>query len=167
MAKSKEKAAPEAAEQILRIYEAGYQISPVTKEEDVEKVVSGIRSVLEKAGGSFISEGAPALTRLAYGIPGMEGGKSVLFDRAFFGWLKFESSVQAARELENYLKTDASILRAIVFRTVRQDTRAKFKAPTLRDVKRGDAIKTIRKEENAAPVSEADLDKALETITAE
>ena len=40
-----------------RIYELGYHIIPTVKEEDVEKIVGGIRSVIEKAGGSFIAEG--------------------------------------------------------------------------------------------------------------
>lgn len=171
MAKAKEKAAsaPEAEEVVSRVYEAGYQIAPSVKEEEVEQVVSGLRSVVEKADGSLIAEGAPATVRLAYGLPGKEGSKRVLFDRAYFGWLKFESSTDGAHALADALKKDSSVLRSVVFRTVREDTRAKFKAPTLREVKRTDAIKTAprKTEESAAPVSEVDLDKALETLTAE
>jgi hypothetical protein len=58
----------------------------------------------------------------------------------------------------------------MVFRTIREETRARLKAPQLREVKRGaEATKTAtpRKTEEAAPVSEADLDKALETLTIE
>ena len=64
------------------------------------------------------------------------------------------------------LKANKSILRHIVFRTVREETRARLKTPTLREVKRTDTIKaTPRREEGSAPVSEADLDKALSDIT--
>src|SRR3990167_4425026 len=51
-----------------RIYELGYHIIPTVKEEDVEKIVGSIRSVIEKAGGSFIAEGAPSLTKLSYAM---------------------------------------------------------------------------------------------------
>ena len=161
-------AAENAEETTARIYEVGYHIAPTVKEEDIESIVSGIRSVIEKAGGNFIAEGAPSLMRLAYGIEGKEGGKRVEYDRAYFGWIKFESSVEAAKALENALKTSREVIRFIVFRTVREDTRAKLKAPTLREVKRTDTIHAApRREETAGPVSEEDLEKALQDITTE
>lgn len=153
----------------LRVYEIGYLVSPSVKEEDVEGLVSGIRQEIEKASGSFIAEGAPSLSRLAYAIDAREGGKHVDFDRAYFGWLKFEAPVEAAKTLEEMLRLNASIIRHIVFRTVREETRAHLKAPQLREVRRTDTIKSTphRTEEAAAPVSEAELDKALEDITKE
>ena len=154
---------------LARIYEIGYLISPTVKEEDVEKVVAEIRKAIEKEGGNFIAEGAPAMTRLSYGISGLEGGKQIEFDRAFFGWLKFEAPATSALALDEVLKHNNSVLRHIIFRTVREETRAHLRAPQLREVRRTDTIKTSpkRPEENAAPVSEAQLDKALEDITAE
>lgn len=157
-----------AEDTVLRIYEAGYQIAPSVKEENVEQVVGSIRSIVEKAGGSFVAEGAPAMGRLAYEIVGREGGKRVAYDRAYFGWLKFESTPAVAVKLADALKVNPAVIRSIVFRTVREDTRAKFKAPTLREVKRTDTIKSApRREEEFKPVSEEQLDKALESLTTE
>lgn len=152
-----------------RVYEIGYHIAPGVKDEDVEKIVSEIRKAIEKESGSFIAEGAPSLTRLSYAIPGREGGKRVEYDRAYFGWIKFEAPVSAADALDGFLKTNDAVLRHIVFRTVREETRAHLKAPQLREVRRTDTIKSApkRAEESAAPVSEAELDKAIEDITAE
>jgi ribosomal protein S6 len=151
---------------VLRVYEAGYHISPSVKEEDIESTVAGIRAVVEKAGGSFIAEGAPVLTKLAFPIFGMDEGKSHEFDRGFFGWLKFESSLEAADELRETLTKHPSVFRSMVFRTVREETRAKMKAPQLREVKRTDTLKAMpRKVEESAPVSEVDLEKALQDIT--
>jgi ribosomal protein S6 len=152
-----------------RVYEIGYHVAPSVKEEDVEKVVAKIREAIEKQHGSFIAEGAPSLVRLSYPMPGIEGGKRVDVDRAYFGWLKFEAPTEAAQALDDMLKRDASILRHIVFRTVREETRAHLKAPQLREVRRTDTIKSTprRPEESAAPVSEAELDKALEGLTQE
>ncbi len=158
-------------EVVTRIYEAGYHIVPTVKEEDVEKTVSGIRSEIEKLGGSFIAEGAPSLMKLAFSVDMREGEKHVAYDRGYFGWLKFEAGPEAAKAMTDALKANSSILRSIVFKTLREDTRAKFKAPQLREVKRTDTLKASpRKAPEAAdvaPVSEADLDKALETLTAE
>ena len=157
-------------ETIIRIYEAGYHIVPTVKEEDVEKVVSGIRSEIEKLGGSFIAEGSPALMKLSFDMDKREGEKHVGYDRGYFGWLKFEAGTHAAKALTDSLQGNPQVLRAMVFKTVREDTRAKFKAPQLREVKRTDVIKSSSRKteaEDKAPVSEADLEKALETLTKE
>lgn len=163
----------EAEEIHSRIYEVGYHIVPSVKEEDLERQVGSIRSEIEKAGGNFIAEGAPSLMKLAYEITMQEAGKRVEYDRGYFGWIKFEASVASAHVLETSLKNNASVMRFIVFQTVREDTRAKYKAPTLREVKRTDTIKSTPRrgaapsEEKKGPVSEVDLEKALSEITSE
>ncbi|MBI4088287.1 30S ribosomal protein S6 [Candidatus Kaiserbacteria bacterium] len=152
-----------------RVYEIGYHVVPTVKEEDLEKTIGTIRAQIEKAGGNFIAEGAPSLTRLSYGIEGKEGDKRVEYDRAYFGWIKFEAAVERVHALDEGLKANPEVARFIVFRTVREDTRAKMKAPTLREIKRTDTIKSTprRTEEASGPVSEEDLEKALQDITAE
>lgn len=163
--------AHEEHEVVTRIYEAGYQIVPTVPEGDVDKVVAGIRSEIEKFGGQFIAEGAPSLMKLSFGIDKREGEKLVEYDRGYFGWIKFEAGTESAKALTDYLKSHASILRSIVFKTIREDTRAKFKAPQLREVKRTDTIKAAPRKaaegEEKEAVSEADLEKALETLTQE
>ena len=159
--------APEAA--ILRIYEIGYHVVPTADETMVEKTVSDIRSTIEKAGGSFIAEGAPVSMKLAYPMETREGDKRVNHDRSYFGWIKFEAPIAAAHSLNESLKLNANVLRHILFQTVREETRARMKPPTLREVKRTDTIKSSprRPEEESAPISEVDLDKALQDITTE
>lgn len=157
----------------VRIYEIGYHIIPTVKEEDLEKVVSEIRSVIEKKGGSFIAEGAPSLIKLSYTMKAHAGtgDKRTEYDRAYFGWIKFEASVEIVSSLSHTLKANHNFLRFIIWKTVREDTRARMKAPTMREVKRTDTIKSSPRraltEESAAPVSEADLEKAISEITAE
>ena len=158
-------------EAISRIYEAGYHIVPSVKEEDVDQVVAGIRSEIEKQGGSLIAEGAPSLMKLSYDMEQRVGEKLVAHDRGYFGWLKFEAGTHAAKALTDALNGNKQIFRAIVFKTIREDTRAKYKAPQLREVKRTDTLKAsprkVEPKEDVAPVSEADLEKALETLTSE
>ncbi len=154
---------------VSRIYEIGYIIVPTVAEENLEKAVAEIRSPIEKVGGSFIAEGAPSLMRLAYEMTAREGDQNVDYDRGYFGWLKFEGPTELAEEMDAALRTSNQILRHIVFRTVREDTRAKMKAPQLREVKTSQVMRAAprREEETAAPVSEADLDKAISEITSE
>jgi len=168
-AETVERTETQSEEAASRVYEIGYHISPSVKEEDVEKVVGSIRSVIEKEGGSFIAEGAPTLTKLAYSIPIKENGKYVEYDRGYFGWLKFESSVDGGKAIGDAIKQNSDLLRTMLFQTMREDTRAKIKIAPLREVKRTDIIKAAprRAEESAPPVSEADLDKALSDITGE
>jgi ribosomal protein S6 len=153
---------------VLRIYEVGYHVSPSVKEEDVEKVVAEVRGAIEQSGGAFIAEGAPSQMKLSYPISVRHGERYSEYDRASFGWIKFETTTEGAAQVDAALKGHVSIIRHIVFRTVREDTRAKLKV-TMREVRRTDTIRTARKTEETAetPVSEVDLDKALETLTAE
>lgn len=155
---------------VSRIYEIGYIIVPTVKEDELESHVSAIRNQIEKADGSFIAEGAPSLLKLSYSMTVREGERSNEYDRGYFGWLKFEASPETARALQEMLAANAVILRSTVFRTVREDTRARMKAPTLREVKRTDTIKSAPRTEAgepAAAVSEEDLEKALRDITVE
>src|SRR3989344_561437 len=167
-------AAEEAA--VSRIYEVGYMVAPTVKEEELEKVVSAIRGEIEKQGGNFIAEGAPSSLTLAYDIAARrsaeaDNARKTFHDKAYFGWIKFEAATTAAQALESALKQKPEILRSIVFQTVREDTRAKMKAPTLREVRRTDTIKAASRHtptvEGKAPVSEEDLEKALKDITQE
>lgn len=159
---------PEEADS--RIYELGYHIVPTVKDEDVEKVVGDIRGVIEKHKGNFIAEGAPQSIKLAYEMAVMSShGKRTMFDRAHFGWIKFEVVPEAAVELKKMLAIDKRILRSIIFLTVREDTRAAAR-PVLRDVRRTDSIDTTRKvveEKSDVPVSEEAIDKAIADIVIE
>lgn len=156
---------------IPRVYEAGYHIVPSVKEEDVDQIVASVRAEIEKQGGSLIAEGAPSLMKLSYDMEQRVGEKLIAHDRGYFGWIKFEAPTTAAKALTDALNANKQVFRSIVFKTIREDTRAKYKAPQLREVKRSDTLKAaprkIETSEDSAPVSEADLEKALETLTAE
>lgn len=159
----------ENEDKILRVYEVGYHLVPTILEGEVEGAVGAIRTVIEKAGGSFIAEGAPLLTKLAYSMIAKVGGKRVPHDRGYFGWIKFEADTSAAEAVRNHLVANGPILRSMVFETVREDTRAKIKMP-LREVKRTDTLKAAPRRETSAvstPVSEEEIDKAIETLTLE
>jgi ribosomal protein S6 len=162
-------AAPEEAK-LARVYEVGYHIVPTVAEDSLEKVTGDIRAAIETAAGgsvNFLAEGAPALTRLSYEMETLEGDKSVEYDRGYFGWIKYEASPESVEALDAALKANPSVMRHLIFQTVREETRARLKLPTLREVKRTDTLRAAprRAPEQSVPVSEADLDKALSDLT--
>lgn len=166
------------AEEASRIYEIGYVLVPTKKEEEVEVAVAQIRAMIEsagggsssggKAGGKFVAEGAPSLQRLAYLISVREKGKHVDYDRGYFGWIKFEAPTESTASLEKALREMDGVMRSILFKTVREETRARFKTGSIHEVRRADILKAApRVEETSVPVSEEDLDKAISEITSE
>lgn len=167
---TKEPQAPE--NEGVRIYEVGYHILSTAKEEDVENIVSSIRKEIEKTGGSLISEGAPQSVKLSYTMSVNKGGKNTHYERAYFGWIKFEANAEASGKLNESLTADENVLRFLIFKTLREDTRASARPKTLREVRRTDTITSTPKKgaepkEVSKEVSEKDLDKALEDLTNE
>ena len=156
------------AEERTRVYEVGYHIVPSKKEDELEATVTKIRSLIEKAGGKFISEGAPSLQRLAYLISTLENGNNAENDRGYFGWIKFEAPMDAVKTLDKAISELEDIMRSVFFKTIREETRARFKTGAIREVRRGDVLRAApRKEETSAPISEEDIDKAIENLTTE
>jgi ribosomal protein S6 len=151
----------------LRIYELGYHIISTVKEDETDRVSTAIRSVIEKAGGSFIAEGAPQNIKLAYPMFVTNEGKRTRYNHAYFGWIKFEVGADKAEGIEAALKANKDVLRSLMFKTVREDTRASARPTGLREVRREGTIKSTPKkgaEGATEEVSEEALDKSIEGI---
>ncbi|MBP9669103.1 MAG: 30S ribosomal protein S6 [Candidatus Pacebacteria bacterium] len=158
----------EAEVNAARVYEVGYHILPNVEGEAIEKVVQGVREMIAEMGGSLIAEGTPQDMHLAYTMYINNEGKNTSYDRAHFGWIKFELPAEKIAALEESLKLNKKILRSIVFRTVKEETRASVKIGALREVKRSDTLKvqTRPEKEVVGEVSEEKLDEAIEGLTA-
>lgn len=165
-----EEATDQAEDSVIRVYEIGYLVLPTVAEDALEGVVGEIRSAIEGAKGSFIAEGAPVSMKLAYPMFVNRGGKREKYERAYFGWIKFEADASAAGMLRAMLEGHASILRSIIFKTVREDTRVSARRAVLREVRRTDTITSTPKkgaDESAGVVSEEALDKSIEELIKE
>ncbi len=150
-----------------RVYEVGYHIIPVSG-KDTESVVNEIRETITASGGTLIAEGAPQELHLSYTMYVNNEGKNTAYDKTDFGWMKFEIPSGSVSVIEAALKAHPAVLRSIVFKTVKEETRATIKIGSLREVKRTDTLKTVaRKEVSGEEVSEERLDEALEDITNE
>jgi len=151
-----------------RVYEIGYHILPSVPEENLDDVVAVIRNTIEKASGSLITEGAPQSVKLAYTMYVNRGGTHDKYDSAYFGWIKFEAPAEAALSLGAELKENGQILRYLIFKTVKEETRASVRVPKLREVKRTDTIDSTPRRgapaEEKEEVSEEALDKSIKEL---
>ncbi len=152
--------------ELYDVYELGYHILPTVAETELENKVNEIRELIKGKGGEFIMEGEVQLIDLAYTMIVPRGGHNDKYDKAYFGWIKFEAPREAIPNLQADLKESKDILRFILFKTVREDTRSQIKATELKEIKVDGTIKTKTEDEaNAGTVSEESLDKAIEEIS--
>jgi len=123
--KQKEPAEAEAGvseNETSRIYEIGYHIMPSVSEENVSTEVETIKGLISKHGGTVVSEGEPKLTDLAYTMrKRLEGGYKN-FDKAYFGWVKFETDQDNINSFSEDIDELESILRFIVVKTIKENT---------------------------------------------
>ena len=116
----KEKVAKNSEE---KIYEVGYHIISSVAEENIPAEVEKIKAYLAKEKAIIISEEAPKLRPLAYSIKKGFGGIYKTYDKAYFGFIKFELTEEGdVRNIDLAMKNNDSILRHIVIKTVRENT---------------------------------------------
>jgi ribosomal protein S6 len=63
--------------------------------------------------GNLIAEGNPTMRQLAYDIAKKIETKNLRFNKAYFGWVKFEMDRSAVIEFKTKVASLASILRLI------------------------------------------------------
>jgi ribosomal protein S6 len=152
------------------VYEVGYHLLPTIEDAEVEGIVSRFREVITKAEGSLIAEGAPQKIALAYPMAVWGNGVWTKNNNAHFGWIKFEMVPEKVSAVDQCFKEDKAVLRFMVTKTVKEDTRATVRQFVMREVKRSDSIKsTVRKvtPEVKEKVSDKKLDEVIEGLIAE
>ncbi|MDD4989164.1 MAG: 30S ribosomal protein S6 [Candidatus Pacebacteria bacterium] len=160
----------EAGESEARIYEVGYHIVPLVAEENVPKESSDVKSVIEKQKGVMISEELPRLHPLAYTIAKTVGGKKHIFDKAYFGWIKFEIDPSTLPAIKEALEANENVLRFILVKTVRENTLVSMQkiVSQARMDKEGGEKKApgvgVVAEKDKKPVSVEEIDKSIDEL---
>tara|TARA_B100000508_G_scaffold129381_1_gene115802 strand:+ start:4415 stop:4939 length:525 start_codon:yes stop_codon:yes gene_type:complete len=154
-----------------QVYELGYHILPTVVADDLEGEVAKVRNAIEARGGSFITEGTPEMTTLAFPMFINNGGKKTKYETAYFGWIKFEMEPAKAVALEREdIKTNIQVLRYILIKTTREETRAQLQTEQntiLREVKTTGTIERKVVEEEGGEVSEEQVEEAIEELVGE
>ena len=105
---------------------------------------------------------------LAYEMRKETTGKYQRYNTAYFGWVKFEVLPEGSLKIGEAFKTNPSILRHLLIKTVRENT---MTVPMIPFYRRPEAPKVEgKKDEKPVPkaeVSEVELDKAIDAAIAE
>lgn len=164
----------EAEDAEPRIYEMGYHIVPSVAEEGVSAEEATIKSAIETLGGTAISAESPHHMELAYTIERVTESKREKFDATYFGWVKFEMDPIKIVDLKEVFDANRQILRYMIFKTVRENTRSDVHpaAPTGRPERKAPVVKapvepTPPVVEEKKSISEAELDRTIEELVVE
>jgi len=156
------------------IYELGYHILSSLSEDELQEEVGALKGMIEKVGGVFVAEEAPVMFRLAYTIVRSVGGRREKYDTSYFGWMKFELPFGTAHTLQEELEKRESILRFLIIKTVREDTRAgkrifqvKEEGISAPSRKTDSPVVSEEKKVSQEPVSEEDLDRTIDELVVE
>lgn len=147
-----------------KVYEVGYNIVPTVGDERIGEEVTAIKDIIEGEKGSVFAEEFPKYIDLAYPMVKVHHNKRTLYHSAYFGWMKFEATPEAAVAIEKKLKASEHILRFLLIKTVRENTMAPKKMLRERkeEILRGDESVEPKKEE--LKMTEAEIDKTIEDL---
>lgn len=150
-----------------RIYEVGYHIIPSVAEEQIPAEAAKVKEYLAKEKAAIISEEIPKLRPLAYPIKKAFGGAYKTYEKAYFGFIKFELPEGGdITKIDEKLKANENILRYIVVKTVRENTMYSPKITIFSD-KEGKIRPAIIKTDKVTKIEEKsasteEIDKSIE-----
>lgn len=110
----------------LQSYELAFHILPTVAEEEVGPVVEAIKSAIVNHGGEIIGEEAAERFELAYEITKHIEGKNLRFRSAYFGWVRFKASPEAAVAIDAEIKANLSVLRHLLTKLTRVEEENPF-----------------------------------------
>ncbi len=145
-----------------KIYELGYHVLPNLSEDEVAKVVTGIKDTLAKMEATVISEQFPQMMTLAYELGKEIENKTRRFTTAYFGWIKFEVETAQIENFKTEMDKNLNILRFIIIKTVRESTLATPKLTYQRPAKRTSTDAVV-----GTPMDEVAVDKKIDEMLEE
>lgn len=102
------------------LYELGFHFVPTIAEEDLEKEVDTIKSLIKTNNGEVVLESKPVFLKLAYTIVKNLDSKNYKYDTSFFGWIKFNADGSDVKEIQSELDLSNSIIRYMIVKTTKE-----------------------------------------------
>jgi ribosomal protein S6 len=144
------------------VYEIGYHLVPTLSEEDVALRVGDIQKLVSGHDGGIVAEEFPQMMDLAYTMRKMIAGRWEKYDQAYFGWIKFDTTPHEALAIEEEIRAFDFVLRHILVKTVRESTIQEVVV-----AKKEPAAPSAGKKEDEKPISEEEVDKAIDSLVKE
>lgn len=145
-----------------KVYEVGFHIIPTVAENDLGVEVTRVRDAIEAAGGRMISDEYPKHIDLAYPMVKIAANKRAIHHSSYFGWMKFDAEATGVRAINTALKENASVIRFILIKTVRENTMVSKKV--LREKRMESVERTPEKVVEKPAMTEEELDKTIEDL---
>ena len=124
-----------------------------------------IKSIVEENEGVIVSEGMPKMTILAYDISKDIDSKKQKFNRAYFGWIKFEIEASKITLIKNKIESLQNVLRFLIIKTVRENTMHTPKIPMFKkDLSTSSGQEKGEEHTEKPKVSEAEIDKSIDEL---
>jgi ribosomal protein S6 len=156
----------------MTVYEIGYLLAGLP-EERIEGEAAGIKDVITKHGGTIISEEAPREEKLAYTMrKKMVSGAYDKYDKAHFGWVKFEVASTKINGIQKAIEVIPAVLRMLVTTTIRENTYLGKRAPLIAAAfprkPMGDKPEEAAKAAAPAPAANIEeMDKSIDELVKE
>ncbi len=163
----------------IPVYEIGYLVAGVP-DERVPAEADIVRAAITAAGAVILTEDTPHLEQLAYTIRKKTvAGSYDKYDKAHFGWIKFEVGADKIEALKKAIEVIPSILRMLLITTVRENTYLGKHAPAVASFAarkpfvgspEAPAVAAEAKKEAApvaAPATVEEMDKSIDELVKE
>ncbi|MDE1967238.1 MAG: 30S ribosomal protein S6 [Patescibacteria group bacterium] len=152
------------------VYEIGYLLIGSIPEEQVPAEADRLRKMVADSSSSILAEEAPHQQALAYTMQRKTvSGSYERYDRAYFGWIKFEAEPSKVEALKKAIEAAPSVLRMLLISTTRENTYLGKRAQAIaassgarRSPSEGAA--GDEKKETAAPATIEEMDKSIEEL---
>lgn len=136
-----------------KVYEIGYLVLPSIPEDKLSGVVTKLKEVVEKAGGTPLDGEDPMKTDLAYTMTKVVGASRYVVSEAYIGWMKFELEGSKAPEVKEAVDKIDEILRFLLIKAPRESAFTFEKA--YKAMMEQEALENKAKEGEEAPQAEA------------
>jgi len=150
-----------------QIYEIGFHILPNVPEEKLPEEVLRLKDSITVNDGVVIADEFPKMVILSYDIKKRVETKYLNFNKAYFGWIKFEAARSSLDKIEKEVKNNQNVLRFIIVKTVRENTMHTPKIPMMARVNNTEERKAPKIESvpvEKTEVSEAEIDKSIDEL---
>jgi ribosomal protein S6 len=138
-----------------KLYELGFHIVSSIAEEKVSDEVENLKVSLNKIDAEIVKEGEAQPIELAYTIVKKINEVNTKFDKAYFGWIKFNATAEGVESLKKEIDTNVNVLRYILVKTVDDDEHSTAKILT-------DEEEAAAKESEEAEADADDSEEAVE-----
>ena len=106
-----------------KVYEIGFLLVPTLATESVPDEINAIRNTVESLHGLMIADGGtPELLELSYPMDKKVANKKIVYESAYFGWVKFHARPDALPALKKALEENPKIIRFLLITTVKENT---------------------------------------------